>query len=58
MSYGWEAACYLFVENFVWIFREYHFLLLFFVKFPLLQSFLCELVTMSVDWYYAGDASD
>ena len=27
MSYGWEAACYLFVENFVWIFREYYFLL-------------------------------
>ena len=49
MSYLWEAACYLFVENFVWIFREYFFLLLFFVKFPLLQSFLCELVTMSVD---------
>ena len=28
MSYGWEAACYLFVENFAWVFREYYFLIL------------------------------
>ena len=37
MSYGWEASCYLFVENFVWIFREYYFLILSFVKFPFLH---------------------
>ena len=40
MSYGWEAACFLFVENFVWIFREYFFLISSFVMFPVLQSFL------------------
>ena len=43
MSYGWEAA-HLFVEDFVWIFREYYFLIWSFVKFPVLQSFLCVFV--------------
>ena len=50
MSYGGEAARYFFVEDFVWIFREYYFLIWSFVKFPVLQSFLCKLLhCLSID---------